>query len=362
MLSLSRREKNVLHHWKNGQRIEYRMKLRATIIWQLSHENKTEHQVAGNLDIPVKTVKKWRDRFSKNRHGGLYDLPRSGAPGKFNVQQRCEVIAIACDQPINYGFSTHTHWNLDILVEAAANQVEGPKMSRSSIHRTLQRNDLHPHRYEMWLHSKDPNFREKVNDIVSLYLHPPKDAVVICVDEKTGMQATERKIEPRPALPGKPGRYEHEYIRHGTESLIAGFEITTGHVVAQVRPTRTAADLLVFIEKLARVYPDQKVFIVWDNLNTHKDGPSGRWSNFNEKHGGRFSFYYTPIHASWVNQIEIFFSILHKRCLKWSSFHSKEELKDTIMTFVEQWNQEEAHPFNWTFGGYPMQHEPKEAV
>lgn len=288
MIFLSRREQNTLHHWKNGQRIEYRMKLRATIIWQLAHENKSERQVAKTLGISVKTVKKWRDRFIENRLGGLYDLHRSGAPGKFNVQQRCEVIAIACDKP-NYGFPTHTHWNLDILVKASAHHVQGPEMSRSSIHRTLQRNDLQPHRYQMWLRSKDPNFREKVNDIVSLYLDPPKDAVVICVDEKTGMQALERKMEPQSALPGRPGRYEHEYTRHGTESLIAGFEISTGNVVAQVRPTRKAVDLLDFMEKLAKAYPDQKVIIVWDNLNTHKDGPSGRWSRFNERHGNRFS-------------------------------------------------------------------------
>ncbi len=172
------------------------------------------------------------------------------------------MIAIACDQPKKYGFSTYTHWALDILTKAAVHHAQGPKMSRSSIHRTLQRNDLHPHRYEMWLHSKDPKFREKVNDIVSLYLDPPKDAAVICVDEKTGMQALEHKMDPQPVLPGKPGRYEHEYIRHGTTSLIAGYEITSGHVVAQVNSTRKAEDLLAFMDKLAAAYPDQKVIIV----------------------------------------------------------------------------------------------------
>ncbi|RGR87665.1 helix-turn-helix domain-containing protein [Heyndrickxia coagulans] len=129
----------------------------------MAQENKTERQVAENLGISIKTVKKWCDRFIKNRLDGLYDLHRSGAPRKFSVPQRCEVIAIACDQPKNDGFSTYTHWTLGILTKAAAQHVQGPKMSRSSIHRTLQRNDLHPHRYEMWLHSKDPKFREKVN-------------------------------------------------------------------------------------------------------------------------------------------------------------------------------------------------------
>ncbi|MDY0404704.1 IS630 family transposase [Virgibacillus sp. 179-BFC.A HS] len=351
-----------MHHWKNGQRTEYRLKWRAAIIWELAHENKTPAQVAKDLHTTVKTVKKWSNCFEDQRIAGLYDLPRSGAPAKFNVQQRCEVIAIACDRPINYGFHTHPYWTLHILTEAAAHHTQGPKMSRSSIQRTIKHNDLHPQNDEMWLYSKDPNFREKVNDIVSLYLHPPKNAVVICMDEKTGMQALERKVDPQPALPGRRGRFEHEYIRHGTQSLIAGFEITTGDVVAQVRSTRKADDLLAFMEKLAKVYPDQQIIIVWDNLIIHKDSPSGRWRKFNEPHNNRFSFHYTPIHASWVNQVELFFSILHKRCLKWSSFRSEKELKEAVMAFIQHWNEEEGHPFNWTFGGYSMQNEPKEAA
>jgi transposase len=354
-ISLSRREKNVLHHWKNGQRTEYRMKLRATIIWQLAHEGKTVEQIAESLNIHVKTVKKWRKRFQMEGISGLYDRPRSGAPGKFTVQQRCEIIAIACDTPKSYGYLTYTHWNLDILTEVCEHEVQGPNMSRSSVHRTLNRNDLHPHRYEVWLHSKDPDFREKVNEIVSIYLDPPEDVIVISVDEKTGMQALERKQEPHPAMPGKPGRYEHEYIRHGTQSLIAGFEITTGDVIAQVGATRTADDILAFMEKVAQAYPDQRIIIIWDNLNIHKDGPSCRWSEFNKAHDYRFSFYYTPIHASWMNQVEIFFSILHKRCLKWSSYCSENELKEAVMAFIREWNTNEAHPFNWTFRGYPMQ-------
>lgn len=355
MQTLSRKEQNILYHMKRGQRVEYRLKFRATLIWQLIIEKKTTRQVAEDHQTTVKTVRKWRNRFEQHRIRGLYDRPRSGAPRKFDVRQRCEVIALACDQPQAYGFPTHTHWNLNILTEAARMHTSGPAMSRSSVHRTLQRNELKPHRHDMWLHSKDPLFREKVNDIVSLYLNPPPDAVVVCIDEKTGMQALERKAATQPARPGRAGRYEYEYIRHGTLSLLAAFEITTGQVTARCRSNRKAEDLLDFMDLVARTYPGKRIIVIWDNLNIHHEGSSKRWTTFNREHGNRFEFHYTPLHASWVNQVELFFSILHKRCLKWGDFPSVEALQEKVMAFIRVWNEEEGHPFHWTFGGYPMQ-------
>jgi transposase len=360
-MKLTRKERNVLYHWKRGQRIEHRLQFRATLVWEVAHEGKSVTQVAKEQGTTSKTVRKWNQRFVKNGSKGLHDLPRSGAPATFSVPHRCEVIALACDSPKAYGFSGHVYWNLDILTQAAREQIAGPAMSRSSVHRTLQHNELKPHRHEMWLHSRDPQFRGKVNDIVSLYLNPPEDAVVICVDEKTGMQALERKNPTKPALPGQEARYEYEYIRHGTRSLLAGFEITTGQVTAQCRRKRKAEDLLAFMEELASIYPKERIIIIWDNLNIHYDGPSKRWTEFNHRHHHRFEFHYTPLHASWVNQIEIFFSIVYKRCLRFNDFHSASELETTILDFIRSWNEDEGHPFDWTFGGYPMQSEHKEA-
>jgi hypothetical protein len=215
----------------------------------------------------------------------------------------------------------------------------------------------------MWLKSTDPEFKEKVNDIVSLYNDPPEDAVVLCVDEKTGMQATERKYATKQPLPGKPGRYKHNYTRHGTQSLFSAFNIQSGAVTAQCNQTRTAKDLLDFMEEIAGQYQDaEKIIIVWDNLNTHLDGPLKRWTEFNQKHGNKFEFHYTPIHASWVNQVEIFFSILQKRCLKHGSFCSVEDLKAKVMVFIRRWNEKDGHPFNWTFRGYPLQSQKKEVA
>lgn len=359
-IKVTREQREKLIKIVKAQNSEQREVLRAKIILLLL-EGSAEDEVAQKLGINVKTVRKWRDRFHARGIDGLNDSPRSGAPTTFTILQRCEIIAIACDSPSNYGYDTHNHWNGKILTEAANKNIPGLSISESSVRRTLQMNDLKPHRFRMWLHSKDPEFTDKVNEIVDLYINIPDDEVVICVDEKTGMQATERIAETVLPKPGIAGKYECEYIRHDTQSLIAGFDIKTGNVIAQCGDRRTAEDLLTLMEQVAQVYTDnKKIHIIWDNLNIHKDGPSDRWIQFNKRHGEKFEFHFTPKHASWVNQIEIFFSILHRRCLKHSSFKSKEELREMVMKFIKCWNDKEGHAFNWTFKGYPMQNLEKE--
>ena len=336
-MTLTSEQKKELQKILRSHKSEQRMFLRASIIWQLGEEKLPETEVARNLQATVKTVRKWQGRFLEHGMAGLNDLPRTGPPPKFSAEQRCEVIAIACDRPENYGIEGYTKWTLDTLTEAVNNHMENFTMSRTSVFRTLSEVDLKPHKTKMWLKSMDPEFKEKVNDIVSLYNEPPQEAVVLCVDEKTGMQATERKYETRPPLPGKPGRYEHHYKRHGTQSLFAAFNTQTGKVTARCNDTRTAEDLLKFMEEVAGEYQDaEKIIIIWDNLNIHLDGPLRRWTEFNQRHGNKFEFHYTPFHASWVNQVEIFFSILQKRCLKHGNFCSVEDLKTKVMAFIRR--------------------------
>ncbi|WP_324667952.1 IS630 family transposase [Geochorda subterranea] len=348
-------QRKALREWKFGQKVEHRLWLRASIIWGLFHHRSSVARVAACVGVTERTVRKWRDRFLEAGVAGLYDRPRSGRPPRFGPEQRCEVIALACDAPANYGFEGQTLWTYDTLTDAVRRTL-GLPMSRSSIWRTLEQNALRPHRVRMWLHSPDPDFKPKVNRIVGLYRDPPDDAVILCIDEKTGMQALERKHETRRAIPGRPGRCEYEYIRHGTQSLLAAFDIRTGHVTARCGPTRTAEDLVSLLEAVAEAYREAaRIIVIWDNLNIHHDGPQARWSRFNARHGGKFEFVYTPRHASWVNQVEIFFSILQRRCLKHGDFHSAEELRERVLAFIARWNTEEGHPFHWTFRGYPMQ-------
>jgi transposase len=199
------------------------------------------------------------------------------------------------------------------------------------------------------LHSPDPDFEEKVARVCDLYRQPPAGASVVCVDEKP-MQALERKYATRIG-PGGIVRREYEYIRNGTATLLAAFDIRDGQVLGRVVPERTAEATIDFMEELARRYPEGEVYVVWDNLNTHYDGPSKRWTEFNRRHGGRFHFVYTPKHASWMNQIEVWFSILHRRVLRYGSFHSTRHLEREVLAFVRYWNRSAGHPFRWTFTG-----------
>jgi transposase len=308
-------------------------------------------EIAKELSLAESTVSRWRGRIGRRGIGedvcaALADAPRSGCPPTITAGARLELISVACDPlPDAAGLSG---WTFDLLAEELPIRGIQP-MSRSSVHRILTSNDVQPHRCQMWLHSPDPAFREKVDTIVPLYLQCPPGSVVLSFDEKTGMQAIERKHPDRPARIGRLARHEFEYIRHGTQSLLATLNVHTGEVIADCGPTRTAEDLERHMERVAAYYPDVKVHIVLDNLNIHK---GERWVRFNARHGGRFHFHYTPLHASWVNQIEIFFSVLARRSLRRKSFRSTQELRSHVLAFIARWNERDKKPFRWTFRGF----------
>jgi hypothetical protein len=266
-------------------------------------------------------------------------------------------VATACDPlPDGQGLSG---WTLDLLIEDLLLREIAPP-SRSSIHRILTDVDVQPQRFRLWLHSPDPLFREKVADICELYLRPPPGSIVVSYDEKTGIQATERKHPDRAALPGRVCRQEFEYIRHGTQSLLATINVHTGEVIAQCSPTRKGDDMERHMEAVAARWPMGDIHVVLDNLNIHK---GERWQRFNARHGGRFHFHYTPLHASWVNQIELFFGVVGRRCLRRKSFRSTQELCAHIMAFIARWNERDKKPFRWTFSGFaPTKTENFEAI
>lgn len=329
-----------------------RAALRARIILACAKGHSAE-EVAHRCGVHSRTVERWRSRFRRQGLPGLEDKPRSGPKPRFGHVARLEILALACE-PVQSSDGQTRRTIEQVRQEALARGVV-ETISWSSVQRFLAQADLRPHLVRGWMHSPDPEFREKVTAISELYLDPPPGSVVLCVDEKTGMQAIERRFPDRLPAPGRRRRREFEYRRHGTQSLLASFEVHTGKVVASCGDRRTGADLVRFMEKLAIQYPTGIVHIVWDNLNIHYDGPGRRWSRFNERQGHRFVFHYTPKHASWVNQVELFFSILQRQCLAHASFRSADELRALVLTFIEHWNQHQAHPFRWTFTGYPLQ-------
>jgi transposase len=317
----------------------------------LSSEGALTSAIAKELGVAESTVSRWRGRIArdglgKDVRGALADEPRSGRPVSIAPVTRLRVSAIACDPlPDGEGLAG---WTLDLLVEELAIRGIGA-ISRSSVHRILRENDVKPHRHKGWLHSTDPKFVERVNEIVPLYLECPPGSVVVSFDEKTGMQAIERKHPDQRPGPGRLARQEFEYIRHGTQSLLATINVHTGEVIADCGPTRTGHDMEQHFEHVAERYPGVDVHVVLDNLNIHH---GERWVRFNERHGDRFHFHYTPLHASWVNQIELFFGVLARRSLRRKSFGSTEELRAHVLAFIARWNARDRKPFRWKFAGF----------
>lgn len=315
----------------------------------LASEGKTHGEISRSLKTSLKTVAKWINRFNLNPSiTTLRDAYRSGRPPIIPSLVKCEVVKFACSDIKSANVPFTNTWTIKALQKCVKDST-GVLVSRSEINRILNHKDLRPHKVKMWLHSPDPFFKKKVNKIASLYLTPPDNAIVLCVDEKSGMQAIERKRSLAPKHEGCEVRLDYEYKRHGTQTLIAAFNPKSGHIFGRYGKSRKKEDIMSFMEELALKYPFQQVYIIWDNLNIHH-GYS--WYEFNQRHGKRFHFVYTPVHGSWVNQIEVWFGILQRKVLKNSSFKSEEELRGAVLEYIKHWNRQECHPFKWQFRGY----------
>lgn len=314
--------------------------------------------VARALGVSDRSVRKWRARWLATRDiRGLEDGDRPGRPARISVAIKCELVELACDRPKDTAF--RDIWTQQALADALLAK-RGILLSRSTVQRTLHARGMRPHRVRQWLHSPDPEFRSKVRRICELYVDPPPDSIVLCIDEKP-MQALFRRFPTRISVVDGSLRREFEYVRHGTCTLLGALEVGTGRVFGHVVKHRTAEALVTFMEAIAQHYPERQIYVVWDNLNIHGEGNDRRWSRFNRRHGHRFHFVHTPVHASWVNQIEIWFSILHRRVLKHGSFDGVRAVRSAVLGFIRFWNLR-SRPFRWTFTGDFAQAEKKLAA
>jgi len=295
-------------------------------------------QIASDLGIPQVTVGKWRRSFAELGLDGLHDAPRSGRPPKHDAAVWQRVQTTVCQQPESQG-----RWSVRTLARKVG-------LPHSTVHAMLNASELQPHRIRTFTFSPDPEFEPKLLDIVGLYLKPPENALVLCVDEKPGIQALDRTQALLPLRAKKPQSWTNEYVRHGTQTMIAALEIATGKVVAHVRNRRTSANFLRFMNEVLRAYPGRELHVVVDNLNIHKNEAARRWLGRHPK----VQFHYTPTHASWVNLIECFFSILSKQGLAHSVQHSKQDLKELLNRFIASYN-ETCNPFTWTKGPEHLQ-------
>ena len=301
-------------------------------------DGSNNQQIAAALRIPPVTVGKWRRSFALDGLEGLRDAPRSGRPLRHDAETRHRVQTRVCQQPEDQG-----RWTVRTL----ASEVGLPA---STVHAMLVAAKLQPHRIRTFTFSPDPDLEAKLLDIVGLYLNPPENALVLCVDEKTGIQALNRTQPGLPLRTRKPRAWANEYVRHGTQTLLAALEIATGKVVAHVRNRRTSVDFLSFMDDVVKSYPVSELCVVLDNLNIHKNEAAKQWLLSHP----RVHFHYTPIHASWMNMVECFFSILTRQALKQSVHRSKKELKEFLISYLKKYS-ENPTPFTWTKGPEHLQ-------
>ena len=306
-------------------------------------------RIAFKVGACVRTVRRWRRRFADAPHtSSLRDHHRSGRPPSVPLAVRARLISLACERVGDDKAPFRDLWSYESLQSALLLDT-GVKISVSEIGRILRNAAIRPHRVRMWLNSQDPAFSEKCKVVCGYYVNPPVDATVLCIDEKR-LFAHERKPGLKPPGRHECVRKEYEWSRNGSSVLLAAFDTRTGKVYGECRATRKGDDLVEFMEEVAaRV--SGKVVVIWDNLNIHYDGKDKRWTEFNERHDGRFTFIYTPKHASWLNQVECWFSILERRVLRHGNFPDVLVVSDRVDRFMTHWNEHEAHPFNWTFRG-----------
>jgi len=329
---LTDEERDKLQQWAHRPKTSQRLALRARIVLGCA-DGMENRQVARQLRITDQTVCKWRERFRQARLEGLADEPRPGAPRQITDSQVEALITRTLESAPPQG----THWSTRTMAKTIG-------MSQSAVSRVWRAFSLQPHRVETFKLSSDPFFVEKVRDIVGLYLNPPQHALVLCVDEKSQIQALDRTRPVLPLRPGVPARQTHDYLRNGTTSLFAALDVATGKVIGSLHRRQRHQEFLRFLERIEEAIPQAlDIYLVMDNYGTHKMPKVQRW--FARR--PRYHLHFTPTSASWLNQVERFFGLLTDRRIRRGTFGSVRELEAAIRDYLAHHN-ETAKPFTWT--------------
>ena len=296
-------------------------------------EGLTNSQIAERLGVSRPMVTKWRNRFAEHRLDGLTDEPRPGRPRTITDAQVEEVIV----RTLETTPKDATHWSTRSLARELG-------LTQNAVLRIWQAFGLQPHRQQTWKLSKDPQFIEKIHDVVGLYLNPPERAVVLCVDEKSQIQALDRTAPILPMLPGVPARATHDYKRAGTSSLYAALNLTTGKVISALHSRHRAIEFKKFLQTIDREVPAHlDVHLVLDNSSTHKTPAIRKWLAAHP----RFVLHFTPTSSSWLNLVERWFAELTNKLLRRGAHRSVRALNRDIRAWIETWN-EHPRPFVWT--------------
>jgi transposase len=330
-IRLNRGTRSELEGWLRASTTEQRMARRARIIL-LAAQGKASRAIAREVGVRPRVVSKWRMRFAAHGIKALKDKARPGATPVYTQATGKRILAML-DQPVPEG---RGRWTGDLVAEALGD------VDVNYVRRFLRKQKIDLAGRKSWCESNDPDFAAKAADIVGLYLAPPENAIVICVDEKPSIQALERaqgylKLPNGRSLMG----HSHDYKRHGTSTLFAAFEVATGKVKVAHKKRRRRKEFLAFMDDVVAAWPKGKLKVILDNLNTHKKN-----KDWLARHP-RVTFHYTPTRASWLSQVECWFSILQGNSLKGTSFTSVEQLREHIDAFIQNYNKN-AEPFVWT--------------
>jgi transposase len=322
-----------LRRWARSSRLPAVLAQRARILL-LAAEAVTNTEIAERVGVSRPTVIACRRRYVRRGLSGLPDRPRPGRPQTVRQARRAEILSVTLNPPPpRLGI---THWSTRLLARELG-------VSRDTIARIWREYGVQPWRAETFKFSTDPQLAAKVHDVVGLYLHPPERAVVLCVDEKSQIQALEPSQPVRGVWPGRPEQRTHDYTRHGTTTLFAALEVATGRVLDQCRPRHRHQEFLAFLKQVARAWPRRQLHVVCDNYATHKHPVVRGWL---AKHP-RIQLHFTPTSASWLNLVEVFFSIIDRQALRRGDFTSVTDLTAAIGRFCQSWN-EHCQPFSWT--------------
>jgi transposase len=332
-LTLTDEERQTLERWARRRTTAQALALRARIVLACA-EGVTNQQVAEQLGIWPQTVGKWRRRFVARRLEGLSDEERPGRPRTISDAQVEQVLTKTLEEPPP---RQDSHWSTRSMARATG-------LSQTAISRIWRAFGLKPHLQETWKLSTDPQFIDKVRDIVGLYLDPPEAALVLCVDEKSQIQALDRTAPSLPILPTTPARRTHDYVRNGTTSLFAALDVASGKVISQVHRRHRHQEFLKFLRTIDKaVPPELDVHLVCDNYQTHKTPQIKNWLL---RHP-RFHLHLTPTYSSWLNLVERWFAELTTRKLRRSAHRSVAELEADLTAWIDAWNQD-PRPFVWT--------------
>jgi transposase len=331
-VDLTDEERAQLVVWSRRSKSANALAMRSRIVLAAA-EGLNNTAIADKLDIHITSARKWRSRFVAERLDGLLDEPRPGRPRTVSDDQvEAVIVATLETAPRNA-----THWSTRSLAAELG-------MSQSAVSRIWRAFGLAPHKQDSWKLSTDPQFIDKVRDIVGLYLNPPERALVLCVDEKTQIQALNRTAPVFPMLPGTPARASHDYVRHGTSSLYAALDLATGKVIGSLHARHRAQEFLAFLKKIdAQVPTELDCHIVLDNASTHKTPSVKRWLATHP----RFLLHFTPTSSSWLNLVERWFAELTTKKLRRGTHTSVRQLNADIRAWIESWN-EDPRPYVWT--------------